>query len=976
MHDGGLVGFLQAVEGLGSFSAAVSISYQLVIAMFRVCALSGALFAHSLFPTLLRVRVASWQCVPVPTTIAEVQLRAQNFPASHVPLRACFQITDKLIHSGCRLDSAVNAHTYNARIVPTLSRVAQFIVIALTAQFGTTGAPLSSVLAWLAVDCRRGVGHANIHPMQIADQAILQRMTESTLLALPGRLLLVARTSACARLAQWATRLASMRIATAAGVWPCVFGCDSELGDILHYLEGSSLLWGLAKPLPRLRSMSLSARKPPGITLSVCLPVLKPLQRATTRSRLPWWWLSWRRSLDGLPSGGERAIADRTIWFIFLFGEEIALKDQGAPVEAPSTAEQPPPLACWDWMPDREFGNHFGPSTPGAPSAAPTALLADADREDRTATQCVAYETEWAEHVDIEIFEMGLPIADLPAGLQPDVPAPPHDDKAAETLREYIYAAESVLHATTVPHYTCDSMADSSELSVERFPGLFDLTNLQQISLVQSDLPDALRALGLSALALQFLGGVLSKGLRVRRRLVGWESAPLGSVSWVRRLRELEAGGTNAGRKGVASLRKRLEPGVITDIGLLSPKGVRAGRLLGGGGADDDDAGRAPSAEEDYASDEAEDPNDEREALAPWGRAAPAGAAQAPAARLLQRAGVLGAALALAGCAWWGPRARRAAGGAASPAEAVEVVGLAVDECEDAAEGSPCYASVAWVMQTGIYEHPEWFEGLDKEARFEEVQAKLAEDDPSKEEDQKSHCKAPCRDPSAVKRHRGIPGSALDLPVPGPYAERQELEFYMYRAQSDHDYPMENVDTADLAGVMWYLHNEIVVAVGRTRKYGVTRIRRFKVKMRTTWAYYNSHRRQFGSFVAFDSGHCTVPDCDRIWMRFGALPGCQHVDTQRERAAYMSDVKTYIGDDCEGYQCRPPVWYSLPGSCPNHNNEEKTPECIRDLPGGLCDAATGDRSATTKGAAAGVARPPGATTSQRRARAASAWRRP
>jgi len=250
------------------------------------------------------------------------------------------------------------------------------------------------------------------------------------------------------------------------------------------------------------------------------------------------------------------------------------------------------------------------------------------------------------------------------------------------------------------------------------------------------------------------------------------------------------------------------------------------------------------------------------------------------------------------------------------------------------------------VLQTGIYEHPEWFEGLDKEARFEEVQAKLAKDDPDKPEDQKSHCAAPCKDPAAAKRHKGVPGSALDLPVPGPYAERQELEFYMFRAQGDEDYPLENVDTGDLAGVMWYLHNEIVVAVGKSRKYSVTRIRRFRVKVKTTWAYYNSHRRQFGSFVAFDSGHCTVPGCDQIWKRFGALPGCQHVDTERLRAAYASDTKTFIGEGCTGHECHPPVWYSLPGPCPNHNIQEKTEECKRDLPGGLCDAVTGDRDCT------------------------------
>lgn len=311
----------------------------------------------------------------------------------------------------------------------------------------------------------------------------------------------------------------------------------------------------------------------------------------------------------------------------------------------------------------------------------------------------------------------------------------------------------------------------------------------------------------------------------------------------------------------------------------------------------------------------------------------------------LRTAVALSAGLALVfGCARLGRHAGSAARAAASQAD--RIVTLDAADCEDPKHGTKCYDAVAWVLQTGIYEHPEWFPGLDKEARFEEIQAQLVKDDPGKPEDERSKCKAPCKDPAKAKRYKGIPGSSLDLPVPGPYAERQDLEFYAYRAQGDSDYPLENVDIGDLPGVMWYLHNEIVVAVGRARKYNVTRIRRFKVKMTTTWAYYNSHRRQFGAFVAFDSGHCTVPGCSKIWERFGAIPGCQHVDTERLRAAYMSDIQTFIGEDCEGYKCRPPVWYSLPGPCPDHNYEKKTSQCKADYPGGLCDSASGERDCT------------------------------
>lgn len=152
----------------------------------------------------------------------------------------------------------------------------------------------------------------------------------------------------------------------------------------------------------------------------------------------------------------------------------------------------------------------------------------------------------------------------------------------------------------------------------------------------------------------------------------------------------------------------------------------------------------------------------------------------------------------------------------------------------------------------------------------------------------------------------------------------------MYRAQSDAEYPMQNVNAANLAGVMWYLHNEIVEST--PRKYGVTRVLRLKVTMMNTAELWFAHQAQFGPFVAFDQARCTVPNCANIWYELGYVVGCQA--TQIEVANYTAAYQT--AKHCVGLQCNSPIWYSLPGACPDLYLTDKTQACMAMEPGGYC----------------------------------------
>mmetsp|Transcript_41645 Transcript_41645/g.90756 ORF Transcript_41645/g.90756 Transcript_41645/m.90756 type:complete len:962 (+) Transcript_41645:71-2956(+) len=256
-------------------------------------------------------------------------------------------------------------------------------------------------------------------------------------------------------------------------------------------------------------------------------------------------------------------------------------------------------------------------------------------------------------------------------------------------------------------------------------------------------------------------------------------------------------------------------------------------------------------------------------------------------------------------------------------------------ECEDE---DPCCVAAKWAKEHGVYEHPEWYPETPATAPYQDFQMSLFKQ-------KKSHCKMPCKKVSGVKASdlAKIEEKFKNTP-PGPRAK----EFYMYRAQSDSDYPLENINTADLAGVMWYLHNEVVSST--PRKYDVDRIKRFKVTVKNTWEFWNAHKRQFGAFVAYDAGKCTSPLCKDIYKQYGFIVGCQACDPQV--ANYLAKGQTIWNCELGEDKCRSGLWYSLPGPCPlmGFDNGDikasgkmdvmkaKSPECIAQNPGGHCSA--------------------------------------
>lgn len=146
-------------------------------------------------------------------------------------------------------------------------------------------------------------------------------------------------------------------------------------------------------------------------------------------------------------------------------------------------------------------------------------------------------------------------------------------------------------------------------------------------------------------------------------------------------------------------------------------------------------------------------------------------------------------------------------------------------------------------------------------------------------------------------------------------------EFYVYRAAADHQlgrYPFGDANAGNMDGVIWYLMNEIVTNYTQgprcPRRFDISKVHRFKVKMRAT-PELAAAGMNFGARFAYDSGRCQgrcfpgnvctgVGDCMAQYDRYGFVPGC---NTFRSEYPFPVDANAAPGG----------VWYSLPldGRC-------------------------------------------------------------
>merc|ERR1719323_113438 len=148
-------------------------------------------------------------------------------------------------------------------------------------------------------------------------------------------------------------------------------------------------------------------------------------------------------------------------------------------------------------------------------------------------------------------------------------------------------------------------------------------------------------------------------------------------------------------------------------------------------------------------------------------------------------------------------------------------------------------------------------------------------------------------------------------------------------------YPFGNINTGNMAGVMWYLQNEVVTEysgpMACPRKFNISEIHRFRVRVKATNALANEGH-QFGVRFAYDRGQCVgrcfphnectcTEECDEKFTKYGFVVGCNNF---YDNYPFPDMQTTYPSG----------VWYSLPIE-------------------GKCDEATGAHNCTWSWEAAG-----------------------
>ncbi|CAE7304487.1 unnamed protein product [Symbiodinium pilosum] len=163
-----------------------------------------------------------------------------------------------------------------------------------------------------------------------------------------------------------------------------------------------------------------------------------------------------------------------------------------------------------------------------------------------------------------------------------------------------------------------------------------------------------------------------------------------------------------------------------------------------------------------------------------------------------------------------------------------------------------------------------------------------------------------------------------------PYEPTEQLQensnatlftFYVYRAATEDDDYVENINVGDLGGTLWYLHNEVVWE--RPRKFGISRILRYKIQTRAPQPLYDLGMN-FGVRFSYDAAQCTGPwSCDVNYEKFGYFVGCNNLG--------MFPFPTY---DTHYPNAK---WFALPGECSSKKFEDKDEKCKVEQPGGRCE---------------------------------------